>query len=457
MPNSLGKESWHKIIKITTGLGRFRTPGYSNEIESPFKEGQHPKQTINRSQSHNITYKATSAQNYSQLSMMTPADKIPNSTSYNGTRGKGKIENNEIKFSKSYRYPSNSGGNQNMCQKGLQHYKKTNVYLTKRSSCGQELEKKWSQERHSMTYRNDLTKTTINDHTLIRPMDTAHNNKSNEELITFTHPITTTHNDIANMEEELEHSKIGITVWTTYQPEVKNEITEEVDPLSLVETTITYNDINNDFDKIPSQNLKCTKCNRAFPNKLARNKHILRQHIKILKPAPCPQCNAQSNDLNLHMREVHNVEGSICPYCTKTFSARTSLNRHIDTVHMHIQPHRPAPCPYCNKKLNQKQTLKKHIEVVHQGKRSYSDPCPHCGKIFTTERSLNIHISTIHLKQKKVKCNLCNKELSCLRSHMNTVHGVSARTPKIPLWAIEGLFTSTDNELDRTKQGPQSS
>ena len=370
--------------------------------------------------------------------MSTPQDKNPNSTTYSGTIEKRKIEDNG--------YSSNIGENLQKYQKGLQHYKKTDIYLSKRPSCGQELGRKWSQERHFSSDGNDLTRTTTNDHTL----DTTHNNKINDQQITFTHPITTTHNDIADMEEELEHSKIGITVWTTYQPEIKNEITEEVDPLSLVETTTSYSNINNVIDKIPPQNLKCTKCNRPFPNKLSRNKHILRQHISILKHAPCPQCNVQSDNLKLHMKEVHNLEESICPYCTKTFSAKTSLNRHIDTIHMHIQPHRPAPCPYCNKKLNQKQTLKRHIKVVHQGKRSYSDPCPHCGKIFTTESSLNTHISTVHLEQ-KMKCYICNKEYSCLRSHMNMAHGVFAKKPKIPVWAIEGLFTSIEDELDRTE------
>ena len=358
--------------------------------------------------------------------MTTPQDKVPNSTIYDGTIKREKIQNNAMKYSESYEYSIK----QQRKQKNLEHYRKTNIYLSKRPELGG----KWSQERHLMTHRNDLT---------------THNNKINEQQITFTHPITATRNDIANMEEELEHPKIGITVWTSYQPKLENEITEEIDPLSLVETTTTSN--KDSVGKIPPRNLKCIKCDKNFLNILTRNKHILRQHITVLKHAPCPQCNVRSNDLNLHMKDVHNVEGNICPYCTKTFSAKNSLNRHIDTIHMHIQPHRPAPCPYCNKKLNQKQTLKKHIEVVHLGKRNYSDPCPHCGKIFTTEGSLNAHISNVHLKQ-KTKCRLCNKELSYLRNHMNIVHGVLAKKPKIPVWAIEGLFTPVDDELDRTVQ-----
>ena len=88
--------------------------------------------------------------------MNTPQDKVPNSAIYNGNIEREKIQKNEIKYNESYGYSSNNGGSQHKNQKDLQHYRKTNIYLSKRPS----FERKWSQEKHLMTCRNDLTKTT---------------------------------------------------------------------------------------------------------------------------------------------------------------------------------------------------------------------------------------------------------------------------------------------------------
>ena len=60
----------------------------------------------------------------------------------------------------------------------------------------------------------------------------------------------------------------------------------------------------------------------------------------------------------------------------------------------------PRVCPYCPSAFGEKSTLTKHIETVHEKRRDHV--CGYCkGVAFGTAGNLKRHIGAIHLKIKR--------------------------------------------------------
>jgi len=136
-----------------------------------------------------------------------------------------------------------------------------------------------------------------------------------------------------------------------------------------------------------------------------------------------------------------------CNFCSKTFSNRKQLNRHIKSVH---QKACSVACQYCGRVLSDADSYKRHLNNVHQikipdlGENSsptklfqvknvspvFSIPslvkkCPDCDQQFATKTTLNIHRLKVHVAGlKNMPCPQCNQECNDLTSHMRRFHNV---------------------------------
>ena len=121
-----------------------------------------------------------------------------------------------------------------------------------------------------------------------------------------------------------------------------------------------------------------------------------------------------------------------CSFCSKTFSNRKRLNRHIKSTH---QKDCSAACQYCGRVLSDAESYKRHLNNVHQIKipdiEENSSPsklfqvknvlpvfsipslvkkCPDCDQQFATKTTLNIHRLKVHVAGlKNLPCPQCNQ------------------------------------------------
>lgn len=143
-----------------------------------------------------------------------------------------------------------------------------------------------------------------------------------------------------------------------------------------------------------------------------------------------------------------------CPYCIKTFTSKTSLDRHIaihlGKVKLHFEDVRqPEPtderpfkysCKICSKKFTYRKSYVSHKETHEEyenengqepkDKEEEDDElprknlqCSQCGKLFKNKRNLSRHIST-H-SNIKFNCSYCDKVFSRsdkLKEHANSSH-----------------------------------
>lgn len=79
-----------------------------------------------------------------------------------------------------------------------------------------------------------------------------------------------------------------------------------------------------------------------------------------------------------------------CSICSKGFSAKFSLKRHMFT-HSHVKPFR---CPNCDCAYSDKSNLIKHQRKSHSDVRLYT--CPLCQVVFSNNSSLLRHRRTCH-------------------------------------------------------------
>ena len=99
-----------------------------------------------------------------------------------------------------------------------------------------------------------------------------------------------------------------------------------------------------------------------------------------------------------------------CSECTFVSDIKHSLNRHVNSVHLHMR----FSCTQCEKDFSRNNALKRHIRSIHQGikvqRKVDSVQCNLC-PLIGTQSSIKDHIQSVHLKVKH-NCGVCNKKYS---------------------------------------------
>lgn len=144
--------------------------------------------------------------------------------------------------------------------------------------------------------------------------------------------------------------------------------------------------------------------------------YSIKRMAKRLSVCDAKNCNRSFNtksQLWAHKKLKHNYRESFtCPECSKNFSKKSDLTRHLKT-------HEPVlleKCPICSLEVR---NVKAHVADVHSEERP---TCPKCGlkiKKYNYQR---------HYNNCQVSCRYCKKvckSTKYLKQHLNSVHNTS--------------------------------
>ncbi|XP_064472341.1 zinc finger protein 260-like [Ornithodoros turicata] len=157
--------------------------------------------------------------------------------------------------------------------------------------------------------------------------------------------------------------------------------------------------------------LTCPVCSKTFSKK-----HYLQRHLQLTAcsggppPAhPCEVCGkvyTRKDNLREHLRahagEVTRRKKFKCEHCGKCFHGLSLLKIHL-RVHT---GEKPFPCDYCSKAFPSVTSLNKHRRI-HTGEKPYA--CAECGMRFSLKGTLNRHCR-IHTGIRPHKCPYCGKQ-----------------------------------------------
>lgn len=130
--------------------------------------------------------------------------------------------------------------------------------------------------------------------------------------------------------------------------------------------------------------------------------------MKIFKCNMCSQAFTRPMQLERHMN-VH-IKAKVefeCGTCFKVFPSKSTLDRH-ERIHTGEKPYQ---CRFCSKRFVQKEILKRH-ESIHLEIKTFKCDQDNCTKSFSQKKQLDKHISEIHLGivvLTRFQCHLCTK------------------------------------------------
>ena len=176
-------------------------------------------------------------------------------------------------------------------------------------------------------------------------------------------------NNISNSDEDFTKDLSKVEKSIKVEP-------EEIDPVSLLEVQLsTWMDEKVSVDE---KSYKCESCEKSYNFKQNLNHHVRTVHEgKTHKCVHCGKEFARPDFLKKHKSRVHNdtnLDENVekmsngmkihkCKSCPKSYSSNDNLRAHIKTVH----EGKRFTCNICNRPFTRKSLLKQHKKIVHEG------------------------------------------------------------------------------------------
>ncbi|XP_048479905.1 zinc finger protein 626-like isoform X2 [Plutella xylostella] len=171
--------------------------------------------------------------------------------------------------------------------------------------------------------------------------------------------------------------------------------------------------LTNCYTTLLNNNCYCAQCAVLFPTTEAYSEHYTSTHTDTT------HSNKASASLVKRKQIIYPREKAfVCDSCTKTFSKKTSLIKHI-LIHTGEKPFESDIC----KKTSRHRTAMKRHKLLHTGEKPFQ--CDICAKTFNLLSSLKRH-KLLHTGEKPFQCDICTKsfnQIYNLKTHKLTHTG----------------------------------
>ncbi|RZC42188.1 zinc finger protein 2 -like protein [Asbolus verrucosus] len=201
---------------------------------------------------------------------------------------------------------------------------------------------------------------------------------------------------------------------------------------------------------------KCEKCDKLFVQQNSLDRHYSIEHCEgeIYKCVECKKELKQKELLIEHMK-VHPLSKCIkCPDCSREFTRKYHLDRHIAQTGCNGAPRKSFMCKVCSKVFHRKDNLADHLRAhAGQGKRKKIFTCEYCQKEFQGSALLNIHFcgkSFIQASQLRAHIFHHTGENAYTCPHCNRAFNRKLRLTTHIKYMHEGAEPMTCSQCDKT-------
>ena len=144
---------------------------------------------------------------------------------------------------------------------------------------------------------------------------------------------------------------------------------------------------------------ECDDCSASYSlrKNLLRHKRLMHGNPQEFTCQHCVYKTIKKENLEQHVRSQHEKIKKICESCGKSFSDKSTLNRHLKMFHGEAVQgtKRKASEPLVNPSKKISSELAKEMK------------CGVCLKEFMEVKNLNKHVRNVH-GEKTLKCNNCS-------------------------------------------------
>lgn len=178
-----------------------------------------------------------------------------------------------------------------------------------------------------------------------------------------------------------------------------------------------------------NDSFECELCDLVFECQNTLDNHIKQEHDANDDEKTCELCNPykvfkKTRYLMLHLQAVHSDQTFSCEQCSKTFSFKRSLDRHIKGVHEDVRDFNCEESD-CEKSFRNKYELKQHMIGSHNKGDKSDRTCKVCFKVFKKVKYMEIHCTSVHNSEPQFSCPICQRSFSFQRSmerHVKAIH-----------------------------------
>ncbi len=278
------------------------------------------------------------------------------------------------------------------------------------------------------TYRSDSLRSHMhNAHSDVRPYPCEECKMAFKLQATLNIHVKTVHKGIkdykCNVCESEFKSSLGLAKhMATAHSDVRNYHCPDCNA-SFKTKNILQNHVN--YVHSDRRDCVCSICNMAFQRKTNLDAHIRNKHTaKQFQCEECQQWFITKYTLQEHINKIH-LESNLleCHICHKQYVSNSKLNAHMIT---HDDANRKFQCPHCPLACFYQTSLQKHIDIVHLNIKKYECTHENCGSRFGSSGELKVHVRTWHSeqgilnqkkKEKRVAEVLDNHELAYHREY----------------------------------------